>query len=62
MPQKPKLDIPTGEHVDEVSMVEYESTRGSSSKGAGGASNSFQYEEDDVEEPSGGQRVECNTH
>lgn len=43
-------------------MVDYESTRGSSSKGSAGATNSFQYEEDDDEEPSGGQRVECNTH
>ena len=72
MPPKPKVDIPVGEHVDEVSMVDFESTKGSSSSNhKGGNSRTFRHhfgggdddeEEDDDEGPSGGQRVECNTH
>ena len=70
------MDIPTGEHVDEVSMVEYESTRGSSKSGHshGGAGAGYGAEsifreafgggagDDDDDETPHGQRVECNTH
>ena len=69
MPAKPKVEIPTGDHVDEVSMVEYESTRGSSNKSRSKAGpTSFQDmmmgddEDDEDDEGGAGQRVECNTH
>jgi DnaJ homolog subfamily A member 2 len=66
LPAKPKVEIPNGEHVDEVSMVEYESTKGSSSNHTGRSSREPHFrggdDEDDDDEPSGGQRVECNTH
>lgn len=67
LPAKPKVDIPTGENVDEVSMVEYESTRGSSkSKTRAGPSafHGMMGDDDDDDEGEGGpggQRVECNT-
>ena len=73
LPPRPKTEIPSGEHVDEVSMVEYESTRGS--RGAahgghshGGAASMFGHggpgggdEDDDDDEagPGGAQRVQC---
>jgi len=71
LPPKPKVDIPTGENVDEVSMVEYESTRGShgsKSKTRAGPSSFSEMmmgdddDEDDEEGGPGGQKVECNTH
>jgi hypothetical protein len=47
-------------------MVEYESTKGSSSNHTGRSSREPHFrggdDEDDDDEPSGGQRVECNTH
>ncbi len=64
MPPKPKVEIPSGEHVDEVSMVDYESTKGSSKSSAGGARGfreAYSGDDDDDDEPAG-QRVECNTH
>ena len=70
LPPRPKVEIPTGDHVDEVSMVEYESTKGSSKSAAtGGASSFFRDafgagadDDDDDDGVPGGQRVECNTH
>lgn len=67
LPPKPKVTIPTGENVDEVSMVEYESTRGSSKSRSKAGPTSFgdmMMDEDDDEDDEGGagQRVECNTH
>lgn len=68
MPAKPKVDIPTGDDVDEVSMVEYESTRGSSkSRSKAGPTNFSEMmmgddDEDEDDEGGAGQRVECNTH
>jgi len=67
LPPKPDVVIPNGEHVDEVSMVEYETTKGSSNHSGNprGHSRFEQFatqDDDDEEEPSGGQRVECNTH
>ena len=65
LPPKPKIEIPQGEHVDEVSMVDFESTKGgSSSRGAEGAGFGYGegYSDDEEEEMGGGQRVECNTH
>ena len=69
LPPKPKVDIPTGENVDEVSMMDFENTKGSSKSkskgGAGGMPNfSSMMEEDDEDDEEGGagQRVQCNTH
>ncbi len=69
MPPKPKVNIPSGEHVDEVSMMDFENTRGSSNKSrtrqAGAGFSEMMGEEDDDDEEeggAGGQRVECNTH
>lgn len=70
LPPKPKVDIPTGEHVEEVSMVEYSQTRGANNArhGAGahshgGASSFFRADASDDEDGEGGaQRVQCNTH
>ena len=76
LPPKPKVEIPQGEHVDEVSMMEYESTKGSSGSrnpyggaraGPAGFFSAFggagaDEDDDDEEGAAGGQRVECNTH
>jgi hypothetical protein len=72
LPKKLKVDIPQGEHVDEVSMVDFDQTRGSNARsgghshGAEGGAGSFFREAysngSDDEEGPGGQRVECNTH
>jgi DnaJ homolog subfamily A member 2 len=64
LPPKPKVEIPSGDHVDEVSMVDYESTKGSSKSSGGGARGfreAYSGDDDDDDEPAG-QRVECNTH
>ena len=62
LPAKPKVDIPSGEHVEEVSMMEYENTKGSTSKGYGAGSSAEAYMEGSDDEEGGQQRVECNTH
>lgn len=69
LPAKPKVEIPTGDHVDEVSMMEYTATKGSSSGGFRGESSAgagfFRGGDDDDEDDeggAGGQKVECNTH
>lgn len=56
------MDIPSGEHVEEVSMIEYENTKGSSSRGAFKDATGVDGDSDDEDGPAGGQRVECNTH
>lgn len=68
LPPRPKVEIPTGEHVDEVSMIEYENTKGSSKSaehsGPGGFfKDAYASGSEDEDGPGGpGQRVECNTH
>jgi DnaJ family protein A protein 2 len=66
LPAKPKVDIPVGEHVEEVSMVELSQTKGSSNARAGaaqgGAGAGFFRSDASDEEEGGPQRVECNTH
>ena len=71
LPPRPKVEIPQGDHVDEVSMVEYESTKGGSKAQASGGPGGFFREafgagadddDEDDEGVPGGQRVECNTH
>ena len=67
MPPKPKVEIPSGDHVDEVSMVDYDSTKGSSKSGGASGARGFREamyanEDDDDDDGPAGQRVECNTH
>ena len=75
LPAKPKVDIPQGENVEEVSMVEYSQTRGgansnnarSSSHAHAGHAGFFGGGgggggDDSDGEEGGPQRVECNTH
>jgi hypothetical protein len=70
LPPKPTIEIPKGESVEEVSMVDFESTKGGSSKArssGGGAQGFFgaEGEEDDEDEmggAAGGQQFACNTH
>jgi len=71
LPAKPKTTIPTGDNVEEVSMVDFENTRGSSKSShktrAGPTSFSDMMmgdddDDEDGEEAGAGQRVECNTH
>ncbi len=68
LPPKPKVDIPQGEHVEEVSMVEYSQTRGANNNargsGAGGGPGGAGFFRSDAsdDEEGGPQRVECNTH
>ena len=70
LPAKPKVDIPQGEHVEEVSMVEYSQTRGANNSRQGshqhahaGAGPSFFGRSDDSDGEEGGpQHVQCNTH
>jgi len=71
LPAKPKTTIPTGDNVEEVSMVDFENTRGSSksSHKARAGPTSFgdmmmgdDDEDEDGDEGGAGQRVECNTH
>jgi hypothetical protein len=61
LPTRPKIDIPVGDHVDEVSMIDYEQTKGNNkSKGDSYYRETMEGSED--EDEHGGQRVECNTH
>ena len=56
LPPRKKEDIPTGEHVEEVDLTDYDATR--SSGGRGGQA----YDEDDSDDEGGmpgGQRVQC---
>jgi len=67
LPPKPKIVIPTGDNVEEVSMVDFENTRGSKSsqkarEGPTYASHMMEEDDDEEDEGGAGQRVECNTH
>lgn len=70
LPSKAKVDIPQGDHVEEVSMINLSDTKGGRSGGNrqhGASGGAFSYEmngsdNDDDEDQPGGQRIECNTH
>jgi len=78
LPPKAKFNKPTGDHVEEVSMIEYANTKGSSSGARGGRGGDPRRQmpagfaeafggggdDEDEEEQGGGagQRVECNSH
>lgn len=56
LPARPKFEMPEGEHVEEVNLVEYEDTRSSS----GGRREAYHDDDDDDEDGMpGGQRVQC---
>ncbi len=56
LPPRPKVEIPTGDNVEEVSLMEFEQTRsGGSNRGRGEI-----YDDDDDDEDGGaGPRVQC---
>ncbi|XP_060066217.1 dnaJ homolog subfamily A member 2-like [Ylistrum balloti] len=54
LPPRPKVEIPTGEDVEEVSLVELDDTRGSGHHGGNEA-----YNEDSDDEGGHGPRVQC---
>ncbi|KAH3774260.1 dnaJ homolog subfamily A member 2-like [Dreissena polymorpha] len=56
LPARPDFEMPEGEHVEEVNLVEYDSTRSSDGRRGGEA---YHDEEDDDDEMRGGQRVQC---
>lgn len=77
LPPKPKFNKPTGDHVEEVSMIEYANTKGSSSGARGGRGGNHRRQmpagfaeafggggDEEYEEQGGGagQRVECQSH
>ena len=74
LPAKPTVEIPKGETVEEVSMMDFENTKGSSSKarssggmGAaqgffGGGADGDEDDEDEMGGAAGGQQFACNTH
>ena len=74
LPTKPIIEIPKGDHVDEVSMVDYESTKGSSKSRSGahaaghggpggffGGAEGDDDEDDEMGGAGGGQQFACNT-
>ncbi len=62
LPQRPKVEIPQGEHVEEVNLMDHESH---DHRGGGGAEGPRReaYDSDDEEGAGsggmGGQRVQC---
>lgn len=57
MPTRPKFEMPEGEHVEEVNLVEFDETR----SGSGGRREAYHDDEDEDDESGmpGGQRVQC---
>jgi hypothetical protein len=71
LPPRRKIDIPAGENVEEVSMMDFENTKGSSRSQEHGHGASYMRQafgggddddDDDEDGPGGAQRVDCNTH
>jgi DnaJ family protein A protein 2 len=53
LPQRPKIEIPSGEDVEEVNLVEFEESRGHGSRREA-------YDDDDDDDHHGhGPRVQC---
>lgn len=55
LPARPKVDIPVGEDVEEVNLVEFDDTRGSRNRNRREAYN----DDDDDDDHHGGPRVQC---
>ena len=53
--KRPEVEMPEGEHVEEVNLVDYDDTRDSNLGGRGGEA----YHEDDDEMGGHGPRVQC---
>ena len=57
LPPRPRTEIPTGEDVEEVNLVDFDSTRGF---GGPSGSRSEAYDDDDDEDgPGGNPRMQC---
>ncbi|XP_045193961.1 dnaJ homolog subfamily A member 2-like [Mercenaria mercenaria] len=56
LPARPKFEMPEGEHVEEVNLMEYDDTRSS-----GGGRREAYHDDDDEDDDGmpGGQRVQC---
>ena len=54
LPKRPKVDIPMGDDVEEVDLVEFEDTRGGR-----GRREAYDDDDDDDEHGHGGPRVQC---
>ena len=57
LPPRQKVDIPKGENVEEVDMMDEELVR--SSGGAGARAEAYDADSDDEGGMPGGQRVQC---
>ena len=57
LPPRPRVEIPTGEDVEEVNLVDFDSTRGFGSS----SSRNEAYGEDDDEEGQGNPQMRCAT-
>ena len=55
LPARPKVNIPEGEDVEEVNLMEVDTSHRSGGSGSGGAF----YDEDDDDEQHGGPKVQC---
>ncbi|RUS78151.1 hypothetical protein EGW08_014080 [Elysia chlorotica] len=57
LPPRPHIEIPTGEDVEEVNLVEFDASRGGIGRGAGARSEA--YDEDDEDAHGGHPRMQC---
>ena len=59
LPPRPRTEIPTGEHVEEVNLMDFDTTRGFGG-GQGGRSEAYNGDDDDDDEGHGGHpRMQC---
>jgi len=56
LPPRPKSNIPTGEHVEEVNMIDYDPSTDPSGRSRRGEAY---HEDDDDDDGPGVQRVQC---
>jgi len=56
LPVRPKANVPTGEHVEEVNMIDFEPSTDASGRSRRGEAYD---EDDDGEDGPGVQRVQC---
>lgn len=55
LPERPKFEMPEGEHVEEVNLVDYEGTRSA----GGNLREAYHDDDDDDDDMPGAQRVQC---
>lgn len=56
LPERPKMEIPEGENVEEVNLVDYDDTR---SAAGGRASEAYHEDDDEMGGAGAGPRVQC---